>query len=267
LDVASRNQFNYCPDSIRVPLVEYIDNVQLGNIQRFGQKLIGILGRQDASYLERISFERIKINVPSILGKILETMKSNQSRDFIKTALELREDKKFAKVREILQIQDRVLRYGYKDDISALSKIIKEMKNFSDNAEDSGLYSKIIGVIDKTSPVIAGLSVFTLGQVSPIDDKTIQAMIIGSTTATFYVKKLYSYFKRPRIQYLKDLGKELIQIKIYNNDLNSIFGSKLTAENIHQLKTLNAFQHSYLDMPPYRRASLFGRIQTRIGWR
>lgn len=242
LEVASHYQLNYSPDSIRVPLVEYIDNVLLKKVKNFALAFVAKYGNNDDNSKEsinNISFEMNEIKLP-ILGIIINKMaKSNNTRkDFLDTILELREEKKVRNIREILGVLDR----ANKGDLAYMKeweKIKKELKHIKGGEHGDSIFVKTNNVYDKIGPVLSvagGAAGISLGS------EFIGAAMVGLGSIPLFM----SYFKQRRFTLLKELNKEVNHIVSYNNKLEKIFGSKLTTNQVNILRELNATQKKYI---------------------
>lgn len=232
------------------------------DIKKFAQQLINIVEGKKKSkdalttQLKDITFERSEIELPSIFGLTIRTMsKSNRSKkDFLKTILELRKEEKTKKIREILQIQDRALRSQGKtereksEDKKELKKLHRDLKKFLDEEENvNSLTVKAVNILEKIGPIISGAA--ALAGFSSYDDMTIK-MISASAFGVDFSPSLLHYFKGRRLIFLKDLQKEVNEIRLYNDKLESIFGSKLSSDEINRLYKLRSRQKGYLTNSP-----------------
>jgi hypothetical protein len=242
LEIASHYQLNYSPDSIRVPLVEYIDSVLLRKVKNFALAFIakyGNNGDNSKESINNISFDINEIKLP-ILGIIINKMaKSNNTRkDFLDTIFELREEKKIKNIREILGVLDR----ANKGDLAYMKeweKIKKQLKYVKGGEQGDSIFIKINNIYDKLGPV---LSVAGMAAGISLDSEYVGAAVAGLG----FIPLFKSYFKRRRFTLLKELNKEVNQIISYNNKLEKIFDSKLTTSHVNTLRKLNSSQKKYI---------------------
>src|SRR4030095_2074653 len=243
LEVASQYGLNYSPDSIRVPLVEYIDSellYQVKEFAKFAQTLVQ--GSRDnkansTNYIENIAFEFDEVKLP-ILGIIINKMTRSKltKKDFLDTVLELRNEKKVKTIRHMLRVYARADK-GEVKYIREREKIRKKLKRTQTGNSDS-IFIRLNNVLDKLGPILS----VAAGAVSSFDNAYLGAAIAGFGFTPLFM----SYFNQRRFTLLKDLNKEVNQIAFYNDKLQKIFDSSLRAEDINLPRKLNASQKKYL---------------------
>ena len=244
LKVASQYQLNYSPDSIRVPLVQYIDSVMLDEVKKFGQRLVERYENNDVNsreYINNIAYEINEIKLP-ILGVVINKMhKSNLTKkDFLNTILDLREEKKIKNIRQILSVLDKAIKAEDSKDIQEWEKMKKKLKLMPGNGPANSILVKINNVLEKLRPI------FTVAAAAT--GLSFDSGAIGATTAALgFAPGIVSYFKQRRFTLLKELNKEVNHFVWYNKKLQGIFDSKLSGEDINLLRSLRASQKKYLE--------------------
>ena len=257
--VASECGFNYAPDSVRIPIINYIHDELNRDLQNFGQKVIaeienrkGILlksNNQDFNFIKKQN-----IQMPSLFGMVLGNCKSKD--DFLNKAFEFREKSELVNLRRLLSEYDRSIRSD--DDVQAnkiinqVQKTIKEIESsmsLEGNVETFKI--DIVDKFEKLKPMIGILAPLLGYQVLQDQDIVELATIISSMAVTLsfqrsFTTRLIHYFKNRRLIFLYNMGKHVDQAQLHNKDLNRVFGDELSSHDIDHFHKLKAYEKSYL---------------------
>jgi hypothetical protein len=191
LRVASQIGLNFYPDSIRVPIVAYLNSQFKTEINKHSQLLVMDLEEKNRKKTEginkKLGFNRYEIEIPSVLSLVINTCKSKDN--FLNTALELRESDRVSKLRQHLAELDQALKSDDKDSKDKIKKLLNQEKlalNTEKGSKESLVYDvvpKVLSVADKPefafSPMAGGIN---LG-----------------------LKELLKFFKTRRLVFLYDL--------------------------------------------------------------
>jgi hypothetical protein len=232
LRVASQIGLNFYPDSIRVPIVAYLNSQFKTEINKHGQLLVMDLEEKNRKKTEginkKLGFNRYEIEIPSVLSLVIDSCKSKDN--FLNTALELRESDKISKLRQHLAELDQALKSDDKDSKDKVKKLLNQEKlalNTEKVSKESLVYDvvpEVLSVVDKPefafSPMAVGIN---LG-----------------------LKELLKFFKTRRLVFLYDLGKHLDNIVSINKQIFCIFKEELSEREINHFHNLRAWQRNYL---------------------
>lgn len=222
---------SYSPDSIRIPIVDFINKSIKENISNYNQLVINKLEEKNAKKIkslnENITFNRFEVEIPSALSLILKEI-SNENRsknDIMTKTLELRYNNKIENFRSWLSALGETIKNGNRKEIETK---FKQLDEFIHNIDRSLLEKLIIDSISSDIPISLSSELST----------SLSIKNIGM--------ELYRYFKNKRLIFLKDLYKHLTQIESMNSLLNKVFDTCLSEDELKIFRNLRAFQKNYL---------------------
>jgi hypothetical protein len=217
-------KINYQPDSIRAPIIAYLNKIALKKIDKYSSQLIRTADSNLRKKIKSIDTSEFTIKFPLALSMTIKScIESNYSRDkFLDKALELRDSKEIKKLREWLAELETALnsntkKYGIMKDKANYT--LKEKKyDFKEALKKANL-----------SIHLNGMSIANI----PIGE-------FVSATA----EKLQSHLdpKYKSLIFLRDLDVDLIA---KDEEIQEFLG-KLSAKEINNFRRLNDFRRGYL---------------------
>lgn len=243
--MASLYGLNYSPDSIRIPIVDYIHNALIEKINDDTQNLIAQVRKWHGNHIESsnylVGYEKLVIETPSFLGLVLTKCETKDK--FLTTAIELRDNPNISKFRKMLTEYDELVRTKGRDTDKAI-KIRKDMKRVFDTEKGEESLGMAEAKIDKWKTAIEGAA-FGMN----IVNQEFGTMLSSLATAMGFVKpayQLFNYLSNPRIMLLHDLKKRLSHVIRINKDIKEIFKSNLSSQEISKLTKLKALNENML---------------------
>jgi len=243
LKTASYCNLSYSPDSIKVPVVNYIDNEMQNQINQFAKILISKVEQKVNESIrdenKSIGFDRYKIEIPSLLAITLKSCTSKD--DFLDKALALRNSKDVTRFRRKLAEHDEAVRRGDR----AKSRQIWEDCDLALDGEKKveSLGINVMNMLDKLKPIIL-IAGPALGLTVDPHLGTYMSAVAGALGLS---QKLVDYFKSRWIVFLHDIPKRVEQIKSINDEIERVFKQKLTNTDLMELGHLNeAYQKSII---------------------
>jgi hypothetical protein len=217
---------NYQPDSVRVPIVAYLNKIMLKNINRFGSQLIRKADSNLRKELELIDTNHFTINVPSALSMIIKScIESNYSKvKFLDKALELRNSKRLKNFRNWLT----ELESAMNTDIKKYKRMKKTANTVLKSKQYDGdeLVSGTTLTIGVSGPSISGIPI---------------AKILHMSAQSL---RYHFSLNKGRLIFLHDLSTDL-NLAVKDNEIKQFLG-KLSLRDIKMFRKLGAYHHDYL---------------------
>jgi len=236
--VASEFGFNYAPDSVRVPIVGYIDKSLK---QTMNQISLLLMRDIDGKYRERVKTMNTQIGrwfdieIPPIFSMVIKSSKGKQ--DFLHQAIALREESE--NIRNfrawLMDVNNAIL----SDDSDKVGKLKDQYEKASTMKRGT---AEVLKTIIKTI-LVPNISIADLstGSIDPLKAS-------ASISLNFYpmIDLAKRYFQTRRLVLLNDLNKHLHSINVIIKDLNRVFGQSLSGNHLHLFSRLRAYQENYL---------------------
>lgn len=198
---------------------------------RFAKKLLleidDRLAEQLGSIYEKVGFTKKEIIIPSSFSTIIS--KCNNRSEIIDKALELRESDDLEKCRRWLVDYEESSRNLDINKFNKMSKQITLVKNPVKYDMESLIISSIPSFADIISPSVT---------------KSIEkGANVGISTAA---AKLIEYFKTKNLMFYRNLPKQFDKIINSREQIERLFGSKLSDKDLQIFKKLKDSQTEYL---------------------
>lgn len=236
LMIASSRNYNYCPDSIRIPIIAFLNSIYSQDVFKATKK---ILMKLDDKVAEKINLlndvlghSKFEIKVPSAFSLVLKASKNKE--DILQKAVELRNSADLKKFRSRLA---KLEESAKKLDPRFLKQ--KEELEATLDTEEYDFESIIVQSVTQLLDVIRNIA-------APGSGLLTSNIIPGDKLTEFGVRKIIKYFKTRNLSYLRNLGKQLESVRSSQKNIEAIFGFKLSQQDIKTLYGLRAYQFDYL---------------------
>jgi hypothetical protein len=237
--VASQFGFNYAPDSIRVPIVGYIDKSlkqRMNQISMLLVKEIEDKHRENAKTSNKRIGRWFDIQIPAIFNMAIKSCSRKQ--DFLHQAISLREESEnIRNLRTWLTEVNKTILWD--NDSDKFDRLMTQYEDASTMKRGGTEFVKIL--IKAVLVPNISLTDFSTENIDPL--KASASFSINIPAAIDLTKR---YFQTRRLVLLNDLNKNLNSITMINNDLNRVFGESLSSSHLQMFSRLRAYQENYL---------------------
>lgn len=235
LQIASAYGITYSPDSLKVPIVNFINESFKRNINRYAQRVIAKMEKRRSDsrgkLYTKIGYQQSKIAMPSLLAVVLKNCKSID--DFMKEVIKMRRSRKVQTFRENLNNLDIAVKC---DDEETMEKIHSSIAlDLDGEKKEEAMIVKTFGKgLDKIKPVLVGTAALT-----GINDPNYALSISIIAASLECSQRLVSYFSNRRTMFISDISKQIQNLGSTNQELQRLFNHSISKNDLNCLDHLN----------------------------
>jgi hypothetical protein len=246
--IASSRSLNYYPDSIRMPIVAYLNSWVNQHINKCAQNVLKQIDENVAEKIKHnhdmLGFSRFDIQIPLPFAFVTENLKKHHKKreDFLDMAIHLRDDKDVKRYRDWLSDFSFALRTNNEKEVDKMKKQLKSI----------------------LEPIRFDLEDFFISSLSRVPGKLMSnpgdtmSIAEGPTekAVSFAISAVLAKIRSRPLVFLGSLEKTIKSVTTIHDDINEIFGSqtnRIDNKDIKIFERLQRFQKGYLENVFYKK--------------